>query len=307
MAGDSVFDSVQAKEIEEQLFATLRLQSERSVPVNLPRTDFWEKVGLLLDSIESDVVNLYRDGGPDLRLQTLIRRQQNVRRVASELARKRLVALLQHSASQSLKLDGRIDVNRELPALDWNRHDPAERQFYHDVAAQVDRFKQTINWDSMVSGLSAETNQTATSHAPGTMQLDGYVDSPGGLTGRGPPPIEMDEIADEVLEEEIDEEERIARLEAYPELDNQEPEIGVTHAIAPELVPSKKVEFTIEETEEEEMVDENLVRIRIIESSDEAIITADGELNLSAGDVHFLDSSTAQYLIDANVAQLAEL
>ena len=306
MAGDSAFDSVQAKEIEEQLFATLRLQSERSVPVNLPRTDFWEKVGLLLDSIESEVVSLYRNGGPDLRLQTLIRRQQNVRRVAGELARKRLVALLQHSASQSLKLDGRNDVNRDLPPIDWNRHDPAERQFYHDVAAQVDRFKQTVDWESMVSGLSAETNSTKPSHAPGTMQLDGFVNSPGGLTGRGPPPIEMEDIDDEVLEEEIDEEDRIARLEAYPELDNQEPEIGITHAIAPELIPSKNVEFIIEESEEQE-IDENLVRIRIIESSDDAIITADGELDLLAGDVHFLDSNTAQYLIDAQVAQLAEL
>jgi len=299
MAGVDAFDSVQAKEIEEQLFATLRLQSERSVPVNLPRTDFWEKVGLLLDTIENEVVNLYREGGPDLRLQTLIRRQQNVRRVASELARKRLVAMLQHSASQSLKLDG----NRELPPLDWNRHDPAERQFYHDVGAQLDRFKQTIDWNSMVSGLSAEANESKASHAPGTMQLDGFIDSPGGLTGRGPPPLEMEELEDEVIEIEMDEEERIALLEAYPELDNQEPEIGVTHAIAPELVPSTSTTEIVETPE----VDENLIRIRIIESSDEAIITADGELDLSAGDVHFLDSSTAQYLIDAQVAQLAEL
>ena len=51
----------------------------------------------------------------------------------------------------------------------------------------------------------------------------------------------------------------------------------------------------------------NLLRIRVIQSIDEPIITADGEINLGAGDVLFLDEMTANYLIDSGVAESASL
>ncbi len=47
-----ILNIAQAREVEEQLFATLRQQATRSVPVPLPRRDFWEKVGHLLDTVE---------------------------------------------------------------------------------------------------------------------------------------------------------------------------------------------------------------------------------------------------------------
>ena len=55
MAERTFLNPSQAKEIEEQLFSTLRQQAGRSVPMPLPRSDFWTKVGQLLDTIEMEI------------------------------------------------------------------------------------------------------------------------------------------------------------------------------------------------------------------------------------------------------------
>ena len=98
------------------------------------------------------------------------------------------------------------------------------------------------------------------------------------------------------------------------------------HAAAMELAPSRKKEemdfdawamaeaaAVDNESAQPEIVEEdatgtsNLLRIRVIQSIDEPIITADGEINLGAGDVLFLDEMTANYLIDSGVAESASL
>ncbi len=58
---------------------------------------------------------------------------------------------------------------------------------------------------------------------------------------------------------------------------------------------------------EKEEVEQELVRIRVIESLDEPIITADGEITLGIGDILFLEGATANYLIDSGVAEAANL
>ena len=50
-----------------------------------------------------------------------------------------------------------------------------------------------------------------------------------------------------------------------------------------------------------------LLRIRILESSEEPIITTEGEIDLEAGDVHQLEQQIADYLIQAGVAEAAPL
>jgi hypothetical protein len=40
---------------------------------------------------------------------------------------------------------------------------------------------------------------------------------------------------------------------------------------------------------------------------DDPIITADGEIELGAGDILFLDEATANYLVDSGVAESAAL
>ena len=57
-----------AKEVEEQIFATFRLQCERHLPVDLPFPQF-TKIAQLFDNIEREIRTQYSNGGPDLKLQ----------------------------------------------------------------------------------------------------------------------------------------------------------------------------------------------------------------------------------------------
>ena len=50
-----------------------------------------------------------------------------------------------------------------------------------------------------------------------------------------------------------------------------------------------------------------MLRIRILQSLDDPIITVDGEISLGAGDVLFLDGITANYLVESGVAEIAAL
>jgi len=92
------------------------------------------------------------------------------------------------------------------------------------------------------------------------------------------------------------------------------------HGAALELAPSSEPITIIEEppmesqeevaepVEEIAAVQDELVRVRVLESLPEPIVTEEGEeLSLEAGDIHFLDTPTATWLMDAGVAEKAEL
>ena len=331
MAERTFLNPSQAKEIEEQLFSTLRQQAGRSVPMPLPRSDFWTKVGQLLDTIEMEIHEVYKTVGPSLKMQTMQKRQANIRRTASELARKRMVAMLQHSASMTLRTEGL--QGQDLAAMDWSRHDPAEREFYANATEQLNKFKQSVNWNAMQRGVAAEGGLGEPKMAAGTTQLDSFVPESGGLTGQGPPTIALEDDSEPLPESETDEEDLLAKAEEFPELAGAQPiieptidetEIGENHAAAMELAPSKKKEdmdfdawaaadaeseTQVEVVEEEDLepVQGELLRIRVVQSMDEPIITIDGEITLGAGDVLFLDEMTANYLVDSGVAELATL
>lgn len=332
MAERTFLNPSQAKEVEEQLFSTLRQQVGRSVPMPLPRNDFWDKVGQLLDTIEMEIHDIYRNVGPSLKLQTMQKRQANIRRTASELARKRVVAMVQHSASMALRTEGGTQ-GQDLANLDWSRHDPAEREFYTNATELLNKFKQSINWNGMQLGLAVEELSQSLTLAAGTTQLDSFVEDNGGLTGQGPPTIALEDKSEPLPELEIDEEEILAKTDEFPELAGTQP-ISETptvvtsektnHAAAMELAPSKKKEemdfdawaeadaAAASEPEEVEVVDteiidNDLLRIRVLQTLDEPIITVDGEISLGAGDVLFLDQMTANYLVDSGVAEIASL
>lgn len=328
-------DSAQAHEVEEQLFTTNRQQSGRNVPIKLPRTDFWENVRKLLSDIDLDIQDMLRMGATGIRLQNLQKRQANIRRIASELSRKRMVAMMQHAASQSMRTTANSGMNQELPSLDWQRHDPQEKAFYHALLIQVDRFKMGVDWNGMQNGIAGEGIADKVLHAPGTMQLDSFSEN--NLTGNPPPALAFeDDEPDHIDMMEADEEERFSDAE-WPDLDEHihadlkdvegiqetvgdakegededmasfmEDMVGeVRHAAAMELAPSAKTnEIHLEEMIVEE---DDLVRVRILESLPEAIINASGEeVNLEAGDVHFLDSITAEMLVDGGFAKIAAL
>lgn len=335
-------DSAQAHEVEEQLFTTNRQQSGRNVPIRLPRTDFWENVRKLLSDIDLDIQDMLRLGATGIRLQNLQKRQANIRRTASELTRKRMVAMMQHAASQSMRTTANSGMNQELPSLDWQRHDPEEKAFYHGLMIQVDRFKMGVDWNGMQNGVAGEGISNKVLHAPGTMQLDSF--SKNSLTGNPPPALAFEDDAPDAVDMmEFDEEERFLDTE-WPDLDEhihadlnedviaqeklgsanegededmasfmQEMVGEVRHAAAMELAPSAKskvieLEETTIEQEVETEEDEDLVRVRILETLPEAIINAAGEeVNLEAGDIHFLDSLTAEMLVESGFAKIAAL
>tara|TARA_B110000444_G_scaffold256134_1_gene291881 strand:- start:1274 stop:2296 length:1023 start_codon:yes stop_codon:yes gene_type:complete len=333
-------DSAQSREIEEQLFATHRLQINRHVPVPLPRQDFWGMVHQLLRSLDSEIQSMLMKGMTGMRLQNLQKRQANIRLIASELARKRLVAMMQHVSSQSLRTSTQPGTTQDLPALDWQRHDPAEKAIYHMMQVQIDRFKMEVDWNSMQNGIAGETSQNQTRHAPGTVQLDSFVDS--NLTGSAPPDLAFEdrEPPVEALEASGDDEERFID-EEWPDLDeyihadlgenipvkepvtpvivNPSEEGSEKHAAALELAPSKKSPSTIEMFEMETPVEKlavedisssepELERIRVLMASPEPIATKSGEeLTLEEGDIHFVDAETASWLIDSGVAEAASL
>ncbi|MBE54936.1 MAG: hypothetical protein CMB00_06885 [Euryarchaeota archaeon] len=330
-------DGAQAQEIEEQLFTTHRQQLPRHVPIPLPRQDFWEMVRALLSSLDLEIQEMVRKGSIDMRLQNLQKRQTNIRRIASELARKRMVAMMQHAASQALRSGVNPNMAHELPSLDWQRHDPSEKAFYHALQLNVDRFKKEIDWQGMQQGLLGEIMMQPRTHAPGTMQLDAYVGE-GKITSRPPPDLAFEDTMEPLPATQEDAEERWmddapwADEEAYlladmqGQADTDGASTAATEPVAPsaakhgaamELAPSKEPIQTIQDepptaaaepAETPAPQDEDNVRVRILETMPEPVMDASGEpLVLEVGDVHFLDEGVAAWLIDAGVAERAEL
>ncbi|MEJ6562295.1 MAG: hypothetical protein QNL85_01130 [Euryarchaeota archaeon] len=344
-------DSAQSREVEEQLFSTHRLQSTRHMPVVLPRQDFWSMVKRLLNTLDMEIQSMLRKGITGMRLQNLQKRQANIRHIASELARKRTVAVVQHVSSQSLRSSAQhVGSAQELPALDWQRHDPAEKAFFHAVQIAMDRFKMDLDWSSMQNGLAGEGLSLPPLHAPGTMQLDSFTDE--NITKRPPPALAFEDQGPEALPDSEMDEEHLMSPDQWPDLDEyvhedliEAPASPATppqeddemmdfinqketkkHAAAMELAPSKQPVITLEDVFED-VVDEaapaesevpvpepakepeaTLIRIRVLMTSPEPILTASGEsLALEAGDIHFVDQDSAGWLIESGVAEAASL
>ena len=295
-------------------------------------------VRALLSSLDVEIQDMVRKGSTDMRLQNLQKRQTNIRRIASELARKRMVAMMQHVASQELRSGVNPSLAHELPSIDWQRHDPAEKAFYHALQMNVDRFKKEIDWQGMQQGLLGEVLGAPRTHAPGTMQLDAFVDD-GKITSQPPPDLAFEDPLEPLPSVEEDVEERWmdeapwVDEEAYLLADmaqrdgeapanvveNNKASTGAKHGAAMELAPSKEPIETIQDeplppeqpAEEKASVperDDENIRVRILETMPEPVMDSAGEpLSLEAGDVHFLDEETAAWLVDAGVAERAEL
>ena len=340
MAEDGFLDKAQAREIEEELFATRRQQASRHMPVPLPRQNFWEMVGRLLAGIDAEIQDMIMNGTTGLRLQNAQKRQANIRRIASELSRKRLVTMMQYLASQSLRTDSQLGTNQDLPPMDWARHDPAEKAFYTGIVTQMDRFKKLIDWDSMQKGILAEGMTERKKHSRGTMQLDSFIENPAGLTGQSPPELIIDDEEPEIelVDSQYDEEDRIYS-EEWPDIDeyvksgldtpseDAKPEqksaekSADKHMAAMELAPSKKQSKLIteetsdlsasevgDETPPPEKTEQAMVRIRIVQSLPEPIVLGDGvEIMLEEDDIHFIEKGTADWLVESGVAEVENI
>jgi len=322
MASKRFLTDEQAHEIEEQLFSTNRLQSDRKLPVPLPRPDFWQMIRKLLADLDLEIQELLRKGSRDMRLQNRQRKQSNIRRIASDLARRRMVAMMQYVASQSIRsTDLREDVHT-LPPMDWQRHDPAEKAFFLAIQNEIDRFKKEIDWLSIQQGIEGEifSDEQPSPVARGTMQLDAYMEQGKQLTNQPPPVLAFEDHEPEIIEFDVDEEDRILQEPEWPEFNEYDIEesqqrtdtstMPQTSQIAPELAPSASSKGIPESIQEPvvESQEDDVVRIRILESSDEPIMDEKGnEIELHVGDVHMLDGDTAQWLIDTGLAENAQL
>ena len=290
---ESQIDVSLAKQIEEELHAILRRQINRSGPVPLPRKDFWNKISDLCNYLEVEVNRLGKAEGWSLRTQAAAKRQSSIRRAASELARKRLVSMLEHSTTNLFTAnpfpgDGMIK-SQGVESMDWGKHDSNERAFYTQVEELIRKFKHDIQWENIQFGVLGDFEEDTIKVAVGTTQLDDFVKED--ITEDGQPEllfIEPDENQEYIDEFEDDEEERIANAESYSDVSTEESVEDIDLEVVSEF--------------------ESLMRIRIIKDGDEPFIDSKGnEFKLSNGDIHQLDESLATMLIQLEFAELAEL
>ena len=218
---DNSIDSNLAKQIEEELHAVLRRQINRSGPVPLPRKDFWKKISELCNFLEVEVNRLGKAEGWSLRTQAAAKRQSNIRRAASELARKRLVSMLEHSTTNLFNAnpfpgDGIIKF-QGIESMDWGKHDSNERAFYLQVEDLIRKFKAEINWEKIQFGVLGNFDNENLKVPVGTTQLDDFIDEE--FTKDGAPELFFveTETEQEIMDDFEDDEERIANAENFTE------------------------------------------------------------------------------------------
>jgi hypothetical protein len=295
MVEQEVLQGPQLAAVEAQLHALLRSQAKHALPVDLPRPDFWHVCSQLLQSIELELTETSRTEGFSARAQTLTRRQANLRRTISDLTRHRLNAFVNHAALSNLASTPFGDVATEasvnLMPIDWQRQDGAERAFHEGVAELIEQYKRNVSWNGLQQGVLENPNPIPVVTPAGNAQLDQFVDQPGGLTGEEPPAVEEIIPEDVWNDPDVDEEDRIAMMEEYPEI--SEP-------------IEREEEVQVAETESVEPA--GMIRLRILQDMPEPILDASGEeIELLAGDSFNCHALMAETLIAAGWAEAASL
>ncbi|MDP6099454.1 MAG: hypothetical protein QF566_04680 [Candidatus Thalassarchaeaceae archaeon] len=302
--------TAQLQAIENQLFSLVRQQAKRNHPIELPRPDFWTQVAVLLANIDTELAEIGKNEGWSAKAVNLSRKQGNVRRAVADLTQHRLTSFVRHASTDNLTLaphgDALGEAKKNLTPLDWQRHDVAERSFYEGLNELIEKYKHQVSWNVLQQGLLAEVGETPTVK-PGTTQLDSFVKQKGGLTGQGPPKIEVEKTERDPYDDPDDvEEDRISRMSAYP----------TSGMINPDVSSSSADEATATSHDEEDGgldsdssdASTNMIRIKILQDLPEPIIDADGnELELMTGDIEFCDFNYASGLIAAGLAEKASL
>ena len=259
----------------------------------MPRKDFWSKISDLCNYLEVEVNRLGKVEGWSLRTQAAAKRQSSIRRASSELARKRLVSLLEHSTTKLFTANpfpgDTGKKSQGIESMDWGKHDSNERAFYTQVEELIRKFKHDIQWENIQFGVLGDFEEDAIKVASGTTQLDDFVKED--ITEEGPPELLFIEPEENLnfTDDFEDEEERIANAESFSDLSIEQEEHNLDSN--GELIES-----------------ESLMRIRIIKDGDEPFIDSKcNEFILSNGDVHQIYEALANMLIQLDYAELAEL
>ncbi len=272
--------------VHKSLIEVTRKQKNSDAPVDVAMAEgvfFWDAVGQLLQSMETELSETVRDEGMTAKAQLLSRRLGVARTCVRDLTRIRLAAFTRHAISSNLLSSGNGGPVG-FQTLDWSRHDPSERVFYNGVKDLAEKYKIATSWSSMLG--SAESESVAVVKEV-VETLEDF--SEGGDEDVPATTNTISRQEPEWEEPDFDEEDRIREMDEFPE-----------HAASPSESRTLDEEVT-EETPE-------LLRIRVLKDVEDPILMADGsEVALTEGDVENCPSIVAEILIAAGLAEAAPI
>ena len=273
--------------VHKTLIEVTRKQKSSDAPVDVGMAEgvvFWDAVGQLLQSMETELSETVRDEGMTAKAQLLSRRLGVARTCVRDLTRIRLTSFTRHAVSSNL-LSSTNGSSIGFQTLDWNRHDPSERVFYNGVRDLAEKYKVSTSWSSMLGSTEAEPVSVVNEVIETLEDFSAGDDKDASATT--PPPLSRQEP--EWEEPDFDEEDRIREMDEFPE-----------HAASP----------SESRTLEEEVVEEasELLRIRVLKDVEDPIMMADGsEVVLTEGDIENCPSLLAEILIAAGLAEVAPI
>ena len=273
--------------VHKTLIEVTRKQKSSDAPVDVGMAEgvvFWDSVGQLLQSMETELSETVRDEGMTAKAQLLSRRLGVARTCVRDLTRIRLTSFTRHAVSSNL-LSSSNGSSIGFQTLDWNRHDPSERVFYNGVRDLTEKYKVSTSWSSMLGSTEAEP-VSVVNEVIETLEDFSAGDDKDAPANK-PPPLSRQEP--EWEEPDFDEEDRIREMDEFPE-----------HAASP------SESRTLEEEVEEEASE--LLRIRVLKDVEDPIMMADGsEVVLTEGDIENCPSLLAEILIAAGLAEVAPI
>jgi hypothetical protein len=271
--------------VHKSLIEVTRKQKTSDTPVDVAMPDgvaFWDAVGQLLQSMETELSETVREEGMTAKAQLLSRRIGVARTCVRDLTRIRLTSFTRHAVSSNLLSSGKggsIGFQR----LDWSRHDPSERIFYNGVKDLAEKYKFSTSWSSML-GSSESVSDSVVKDVSETLD-----DFSGEEAEDSPPPIPTQRKGMEWEEPDFDEEDRIREMDEFPD-----------HASSP------SESRTLDEEGSEEASE--LLRIRVLKDVEDPILMEDGtEVVLTEGDIESCPSLIAEILISAGLAEAAPI
>tara|TARA_B100001250_G_C19672334_1_gene732052 strand:+ start:152 stop:1012 length:861 start_codon:yes stop_codon:yes gene_type:complete len=269
--------------VHKTLIEVTRKQKSSDSPVDVIMVDglvFWDAVGQLLQSMETELSETVRDEGMTAKAQLLSRRLGVARTCVRDLTRIRLTSFTRHAVSSNL-LNTVNGGSIGFQTLDWSRHDPSERVFYNGIRDLVEKYKVSTSWSSMLGFSDSDKPVYGVSETLRDFSEKGAEEDV--------KPISIFKQQVDWEEPDFDEEDRIREMDGFPE-----------HASSP------SESGTLEEFEGEEVSD--LLRIRILKDVEDPILMADGtEIVLTMGDVENCPSLIAEILISAGLAEAAPI
>ena len=273
--------------VHKTLIEVTRKQKSSDAPVDVGMAEgvgFWDAVGPLLQSMETELSETVRDEGMTAKAQLLSRRLGVARTCVRDLTRIRLTSFTRHAVSSNL-LSSSNGSSIGFQTLDWNRHDPSERVFYNGVRDLTEKYKVSTSWSSMLGSTEAEP-VSVVNEVIETLEDFSAGDDKDAPANK-PPPLSRQEP--EWEEPDFDEEDRIREMDEFPE-----------HAASPS--ESRTLEEEVEEGASE------LLRIRVLKDVEDPIMMADGsEVVLTEGDIENCPSLLAEILIAAGLAEVAPI